>query len=342
MELITQGILGAAVSQAGFQRRLGRRAALWGAIIGLLPDADVIVGLSKDPFAEALYHRGFTHSLWFAPTLAPLLGYLLWLFYKRHTPDNPGELFSWIALSFWALITHPLLDVFTVYGTQLLSPFSNFRFCFPSIPIVEPIYSLTLLAGVIAALVFHKRSILACILVSLSLLLTSSYLFYGLEINDKAETFARSQLEHEGLKLPQLRVYTTLFTMDSRRVVLQTPSETRIGFISVKNPKPIEWIHIPKSQQPFLSEIKDTRAFQIFNWFTSNDYFVTTEVGRFRIHDARYGLPDPESGSLWGLEGELTPDNHLKGDLQWFRNRNLGNSLSNLKRNLLKPLHARK
>ena len=64
MDLITQGILGAAVSQVGFQKTLGRRALVWGAILGMLPDADVFIRLSSNPFAEMIHHRGITHSLW--------------------------------------------------------------------------------------------------------------------------------------------------------------------------------------------------------------------------------------------------------------------------------------
>ena len=44
MDLITQGILGAAIGQVGFQRSLGRKALVYGAVIGMLPDADILVG----------------------------------------------------------------------------------------------------------------------------------------------------------------------------------------------------------------------------------------------------------------------------------------------------------
>ena len=47
MDIITQGILGACVAQAGFSRELGRRALGWGAVIGIIPDFDVIVKISN-------------------------------------------------------------------------------------------------------------------------------------------------------------------------------------------------------------------------------------------------------------------------------------------------------
>jgi len=42
MDTATQALLGAAVGQAAFGHRLGRRALAWGAVGGLLPDLDVI------------------------------------------------------------------------------------------------------------------------------------------------------------------------------------------------------------------------------------------------------------------------------------------------------------
>jgi inner membrane protein len=104
MDLITQGLLGAVVGQAGFQKKLGRKAISIGAAIGLLPDFDIFARLLPDICSEMLYHRGFTHSLFFAPLVAPIAG---WISAKR---NNYEQLSTWISLWFWCLITHPSLD----------------------------------------------------------------------------------------------------------------------------------------------------------------------------------------------------------------------------------------
>src|SRR5687767_7719315 len=64
MDTLTQMALGAAVGQAGFHRRFGRRAALFGAVGGLLPDLDVVPIAFMGPLAEWRYHRGISHALW--------------------------------------------------------------------------------------------------------------------------------------------------------------------------------------------------------------------------------------------------------------------------------------
>ncbi len=92
MEPITQGLLGAAVGQAGWRHSLGRSALLWGALVALLPDADVIFAGLHRGFGEFLYHRGTSHSLWFGFALGPLLG---WCIYKvLATPGSAEHLHS--------------------------------------------------------------------------------------------------------------------------------------------------------------------------------------------------------------------------------------------------------
>ena len=67
MDLVSQGLLGAVVGQVGFQRHLGKRAILWGGIVGLLPDADVLVAkCASNLMSMVLIHRGLTHSVFFA------------------------------------------------------------------------------------------------------------------------------------------------------------------------------------------------------------------------------------------------------------------------------------
>ena len=77
MDTVTQALLGAAVGQACFSHRLGRRAVVWGAVGGILPDLDVLTIAVEGPFAEFKYHRGITHSLWFGPVVGPALGWLV-------------------------------------------------------------------------------------------------------------------------------------------------------------------------------------------------------------------------------------------------------------------------
>ena len=48
------------------------------------------------------------------------------------------------------LLAHPVLDAFTVYGTQLLLPFSDYPAGLGSIFIIDPLFTVPLLAGLAA------------------------------------------------------------------------------------------------------------------------------------------------------------------------------------------------
>jgi len=143
MDSLTQALLGAGVQGAILGRFQGRRALVYGALLGTLPDLDVIIRYA-DPVTAMTSHRGFSHSLF---VLTGLACALTWAVRKRY-PDaeyGPGRLFWAVWL---ALITHTLLDAFTSYGTQLFWPFMPVPTAWSSIFIIDPIFTVPLLIAV--------------------------------------------------------------------------------------------------------------------------------------------------------------------------------------------------
>ncbi|MCP2040359.1 inner membrane protein [Neisseria sp. HSC-16F19] len=147
MDSLTQAVLGAAVAGAGMGRYHGRRALAYGAALGTLPDLDVFVRYA-DPVSSMTYHRGFSHSVFLLALLATLI---TWWVTRRHPhrPYSAWRLYLTIAA---ALITHPLLDAFTVYGTQLLWPFAVTPQQWSGVFIIDPLYTLPMLLAVIYTL----------------------------------------------------------------------------------------------------------------------------------------------------------------------------------------------
>ena len=62
MDSITQILLGTTIAEAGFREKLGGRAVIAGAVLGALPDLDIVTRCAG-PWAFVKYHRGPTHSL---------------------------------------------------------------------------------------------------------------------------------------------------------------------------------------------------------------------------------------------------------------------------------------
>ena len=92
-----------------------------------------------------------------------------------------------------ALLSHPLLDLCTTYGTALLLPFSRDRFALDAIAVVDLAYSAMLAAGLIAGLVARERPHSAWYS-GVALILTTVYLLVGLLLKALAESEARYQL----------------------------------------------------------------------------------------------------------------------------------------------------
>ena len=161
MDNLTHVVLGAAIGQLVAPRRLGGYALALGALGNTLPDLDGVASVRAGPFAEWQSHRGITHSLFFGPVVGPILGWGLWHAYRRWRPASvcagDGALGPMIAVMTLALMAHPLLDLFTIYGTQLLAPFSEARFAIPAVAIIDPICTVPLLIAVVIGMAARMR-----------------------------------------------------------------------------------------------------------------------------------------------------------------------------------------
>ncbi len=140
MDSITQIALGASVSEAVMQNKVGRKAALWGAICGTLPDLDVFIPMGN-AVKDFTYHRAESHAFFYMALAAPLF---VWLITKIH-PSTKEYKVRWLLAVFLSFITHALLDSFTVYGTQFLLPFSDFPVGWSTIFVIDPLYTIPLL-----------------------------------------------------------------------------------------------------------------------------------------------------------------------------------------------------
>ncbi len=152
MDSLTHIVLGAAVGTAVLGRKAGPRAALWGAVCATLPDLDVLIPHGS-PVRDFTLHRAESHSLFWLTVASPAIAWLIASIERR----GAAAFRDWLLLAWLALVTHPLLDAFTVYGTQLLLPFSDYPVGLGSIFIIDPLFTVPLIVGLVAALRLHRR-----------------------------------------------------------------------------------------------------------------------------------------------------------------------------------------
>nr|WP_297916528.1 metal-dependent hydrolase [uncultured Allomuricauda sp.] len=175
MDSLTQIVLGAAVGEAVLGKKVGNKALLYGAIAGTVPDLDVVANYFTDTLSAIELHRGFSHSILFGLLGAPIFGWLTNAIERKHQLGWK----PWAKLFFWGLLTHPLLDAFTTWGTRLFWPF-ELRLAFNSIFVIDPLYTLPFLVLTFAVLFMKRGSQRRRRFNQFGLVFSTSYLFFTL------------------------------------------------------------------------------------------------------------------------------------------------------------------
>lgn len=225
MDSLTQIALGASIGVLVMGRRTAAwKAALWGGVAGVLPDLDVFID-HGDPVLNMVLHRAETHALFW---LALASGPLAWLL-TRITREPALLRRWWLALAL-VLMTHPILDWFTIYGTQLFLPFTDEAMGLGSLFIIDPLYSLPLMAGVVWAARGSDRGLRAN---TLGLLWSCAYIAWSVLVQQHVLVHAQTSLRHAGLSAEQVFVTPAPFNTVLWRVVAVDGDHLHEGFYSL-------------------------------------------------------------------------------------------------------------
>jgi len=282
MDSITQAALGAAVAEAGLGRRLGNKAILWGAFFGTLPDLDILAYPWLDTVGQLRFHRGISHSILFAVVAGLLFGAGLARLHR--IPLRPA---AWSV--FLVLLTHSLLDCFTVYGTQILQPFSDLPVAWNSIFIIDPAYTLPLLAGLAVALFLNRESAGRRRSNGIGLALSTAYLLATPLLKTAATADLAADLEAKGIRAERFMTAPTPFNTLLWRGVARDATGWWIGYRSLlAREHPIEWTHYPHG--PEVPEgFSESRAGSTLEWFSQGFHLVRETEGGLRFHNLRFG-----------------------------------------------------
>jgi len=146
MDSVSQIVLGSSIAAVIAHKQLGRSTLVIGAVLATLPDLDVLLP-ATDAVTRFTEHRSFTHSLFVLFPFAFICYFFLKLFLKERVTKAviSNQRLFWLCCL--PLITHPMLDAFTSYGTQLFWPLAVPPISIASIFAADPLYTLPLLIG---------------------------------------------------------------------------------------------------------------------------------------------------------------------------------------------------
>ncbi len=313
MDSLTQIFLGASVGMLTGGKKLGNKAALWGAIGGTIPDLDVLLGLIYDPVSYLMIHRGFSHSVFFAPLTAPLIALIPWFIYGR----DKFMFKTWATVFFWSLFTHPFLDLFTGYGTQLLNPISNYGFEINSLFIIDPIYTSVLGFFLIKSMKktnFETYSTL----VKKGLIYSSLYILLTVGLKLYTQHHIRIQAQNQGIEIKSMMTIPGPFTSFLWRGLIDSGDGFYQTYFSVFDSKstPLEFQFESKSN-PYPDEFIQSRAVKTLEWFSKGFQLVEydSKLDEFNAYDLRFGTVKGWDGDYSGYVFTFHVSKDLDGQI---------------------------
>lgn len=300
MDPFTQGVLGAALAQAAPAKTKNLLiAGAFGFLGGMAADLDALIRSSTDPLIFLEYHRHFTHSLIFIPVGGVLCAAALYYVLGRRWQLTFLQTLSYCTLGY---ATHAVLDASTSYGTMLFWPFSEERVSWSIVPIIDPLFTLPLVALCVAAAIRRSH-----ILAGTALLWFTLYLSVGTLQHSAALTAARQIAVMRGHNPVEVQVKPSFANIVVWKTIYESGGRFYVDAVRVGlNPRTFYGSSIAKldikRDLPWLNTTsQQARDIQRFAKF-SMGYVSLDPKHPNRVVDIRYSLLPNEINPLWSIE----------------------------------------
>lgn len=292
MDSLSQIVLGAAAGNEVLGKKIGNKSILYGAIIGTIPDLDVLYGKFLDPITAIDIHRGFSHSTLFFLFLSPILGWILQkVTHKKGVNFKEATLFSFLILQ-----THSLLDLFTTWGTQLLWPLET-RFSLQSIFVIDPLYTLPFLLFLILSMKKNRLDPKRKIWNRTGLIVSTSYLLFTLLVQFVVLQKFEKQLEQDKISYESIVVKPSPFNIILWTTNVKVYNGYYIGDYSFFDTKPIRFQFIP-TQKELIANIDDTAVIKQLKRISEGWFCITQKENQLLFNDLRFGVMNAEENDM--------------------------------------------
>ncbi|MFD2568710.1 metal-dependent hydrolase [Pseudotenacibaculum haliotis] len=307
MDSLTQIVLGAACGEVALGKKIGNKAMLFGAIGGTIPDLDVLLGnlFYGNEIDQLAFHRGFMHSVVFACIASLVLGFILYELYNSGRRKDTTNLKDWIWLFFLSIFTHPILDSFTPYGTQLFLPFTDYRVAFNNISVADPFYTIPFLLTLIVAMFFKRSNPKRFKWTKAGIYISSTYLLFTIGNKLYMDSVFKKSFEKAEINYTRFSAQPTILNNFLWYSVAETNDRYYATFYSMfdKGDLATYMIPIPKNHDLLDMSHQDL---EVLKWF-SKDYFTLQKIdstGQIIYKDLRYPLlkEDDANSSLFSFE----------------------------------------
>ncbi len=298
MDSLTQIVVGIATVEAIAGKDLKNKSFLYGAVLGTIPDLDVLVGKLFPYELELAFHRSFTHSILGVLILSPCIAWLIRKWNKT------------LSFSKWTLViaatfaTHILIDLFTAWGVQLFYPHPA-RFSFKTIFVINPLYTLP---WIVALLIILRSKTNREKWLCWGFIISSCYLVWGASVKIYVNHKVEEALSYQKIDYIDYMVKPTFANSLLWNINVQTDTSFLISDYSILDKKPIQWKSFKR--EPLLEQSLQvypsvqTLAEVCEGWYTL-DYQPN---GHIIFNDLRFGqIEKPDATFQFVFSYELIP-----------------------------------
>lgn len=307
MDSLTQIVLGAATGEVVLGKKIGNKAMLFGAIAGTIPDLDVFY----TSYFHMISHRGFTHSFFFAFLMSPIFAWLmlkifkdrnlgeispqnlnLWQKFQRRFLRNSGATYwDWTKLYFWGFVTHILLDVQTIYGTELLWPIKS-RLTTANVFVADPLYTIPFLILLIVAMFYKRNTKIRNNLTKIAIVVSTSYLLLTFVFKGITYLKFTKNLQEQNISYSRIETGPSPLNSILWFANVETDSAYYTGNYSLLDKN--DDIAFRKMNKDFKlrEELKPYKNFEALNHFSVDWYLLyKKDSTKYRYDNIRFGAP---------------------------------------------------
>lgn len=328
MDPVSHAVTGGLLAQCVAKRHELLWASIIGATAGMAPDLDIFIRSASDPLLNIQYHRHFSHSLIMVPVIAGLVALCFYPLLRNKLTYPRMVLFA-----FMGALQGGILDSCTSYGTHLFWPFTDRRESWNIVAIIDPLYTLPLLAFFIATLVL-KNPLWARIAVIYAL----AFLSFGYLQMDRARNAGINLAQEQGHAIHRISAKPSIFNNILFRVIYDTDDHFHLNAVRVN------WFGnvtiYPGGKAPILDvdeELQDispqSQIYQDMKRFAffSDNYLYRLEEDSNWIGDFRYSLLPNSQETLWAVRYDTNlPNQHVEYEV--------GRNVTKEKRQALKTM----
>ena len=291
MDSLTQIVLGGAVAELVAGKKMGNKAIFWGALAGTIPDLDVFFRAFYHPIDAALLHRGFSHSILFSIVFGPLFAWIFFQCYKKKY-----TFMCWLNLFFWSFITHPILDMFTNYGTQFLWPL-DVRITFNTIFVIDPLYTLPFLVCLVWVLFLKRDNPKRFKINLIGIIYSSVYLLWGVVVKLILLSQTHAVFSNENISVNRSMVTPMPLTSFYWYTLGEDDSTYYVYYTSIFNGGAKKIERIPKGNIRLENlKWKDVNYTDKLNIVSDGYYLLEQKNDTISYYDLRFGF----TGKLTG------------------------------------------